>query len=150
MPEMTLSSYAIEPGKPIPEHHTCEGVDSSPPLSWSGVPDGARSLALILHDPDAPSGDFVHWLAWNIDPGAARLEEGQPAPVEGTNGFGRPGYGGPCPPPGDGPHRYFFDLIALSSELELEAGASREQLEQAMEGQVMAKAEMMGTYERSG
>jgi hypothetical protein len=145
---MTLSSYAIEHGRPIPERHTCDGVDSSPPLSWSGVPEGARSLALIVHDPDAPSGDFVHWLAWNLDPSEARLDEAQPAPVEGTNGFGRSGYSGPCPPPGHGPHRYLFELYALSAELDLEGGAGREQLERAIEGEVMAKAELTGTYER--
>jgi Raf kinase inhibitor-like YbhB/YbcL family protein len=148
MPELELTSESFEHGDPIPERHTCSGKGTSPPLAWSSVPDGTRTLALILHDPDAPSGDFVHWLAWNIDPADGGIEENKPAPVEGTAGFGRPGYDGPCPPPGHGPHRYYFHLYALDAELDLEAGAAREQLEDAIEGHVLAEAELMGTFER--
>lgn len=148
MPELELTSDSFEPGEPIPERHTCSGEGTSPPLTWSFVPEGTRTLTLIVHDPDAPSGDFVHWLAWNIDPTDGGIEEGTPAPVEGTQGFGRAGYGGPCPPQGHGPHRYHHRLYALDTELDLEAGAAREQLEDAMKGHVLAEAELMGTFER--
>jgi Raf kinase inhibitor-like YbhB/YbcL family protein len=147
MPELELTSDSFEQGEPIPERHTCSGQGTSPPLAWSFVPEGTRTMAVIVHDPDAPSGDFVHWLAWNIDPADGRIGESKPAPVEGTAGFG-PGYGGPCPPPGHGPHRYYFRLYALDAELDLEPGAAREQLEDAIAGHVLAEAELMGTFER--
>jgi Raf kinase inhibitor-like YbhB/YbcL family protein len=148
LPDFALTSDAFGEGEPIPKRHTCDGDDVSPTLAWSSLPEGARSLALIVDDPDAPSGDFVHWLAWNIDPASGGLEEGVPAPAQGTNGFGRPGYAGPCPPPGNGPHRYFHRLYALDGELDLEPGAAREQLEDAIEGKVLAEAQLMGTYQR--
>jgi Raf kinase inhibitor-like YbhB/YbcL family protein len=149
MTDVELSSTAFEEGQPIPERYSCDGDNASPPLSWTSLPEGTRSLALIVHDPDAPSGDFTHWLAWNIDPGSDGLEEDVPAPLHGTNGFGRPGYGAPCPPPGDGPHRYYFELYALDTDLDLlESGAAREQLEREMEGHVLGQARLMGTYER--
>ncbi len=148
MTELSLRSAAFADGEPIPRRHTCEGEDLSPPLSWSGVPEGTRSLALIVDDPDAPAGTFVHWLAWGLDPARGGLGEGEAAPVEGRNGFGASGYRGPCPPPGHGPHRYFFRLFALDSELGLAAGASRAELERALEGHVLARAELAGTYER--
>jgi Raf kinase inhibitor-like YbhB/YbcL family protein len=143
-----LSSDAFEQGTPIPTRHTCEGEDLSPDLSWSGVSEDARSLALVCDDPDAPSGTFTHWLAWGIDPGSGGLGEGEAAPVEGQNGFGTTGYRGPCPPPGHGPHRYFFRLHVLDAELDLAAGSSREELEAALEGHILASGELMGTYER--
>jgi Raf kinase inhibitor-like YbhB/YbcL family protein len=149
MADLRLTSEAFDDGNPIPERYTCEGGDTSPPLAWSSLPEETRSLALIMHDPDAPSGDFVHWLAWNIDPSSSGLEEDAAAPAEGTNGFGRPGYGGPCPPPGHGPHRYFHKLYALDTLTELEPGASREQLESAIEGHVLAETELVGTFERT-
>ena len=145
---LTLSSSAFEQGAEIPQRHSCEGEDISPPLSWSGVPEGTESLALIVDDPDAPSGAFVHWLAWGIDPEPGGLEQGEAAPYEGTGGFGESGYRGPCPPPGHGPHRYFFRLYALSSAPEVQPGAGREELEDAIEGSVLDSAELMGTYER--
>lgn len=148
MAELSITSEAFADGERIPERHTCEGDDLSPPLSWSGLPEDTASLALICDDPDAPSGTFVHWVAWGIDPGAGGLGEGEVAPREGTTGFGASGYGGPCPPPGDGPHRYFFRLYALAAEPDLEPGASRGQVESAIEGDVLATAELMGTYER--
>jgi Raf kinase inhibitor-like YbhB/YbcL family protein len=149
MPDLELTSSAFDDGEPIPEKHTADGAGSSPPLRWEFVPEGTRTLALIVHDPDAPSGDFIHWLAWNIDPESGGLDEGVPAPAEGTHGFGGPGWAGPSPPEGHGPHRYFFELYALDTELDLEAGAAREQLEDAMEGHVLARAQLMGTYERT-
>jgi Raf kinase inhibitor-like YbhB/YbcL family protein len=148
MPDLELTSTAFEDGEPIPVKHTGDGEGSSPPLVWDSVPDGTRSLALIVHDPDAPSGDFTHWLAWNIDPEAGGLEEGASAPAEGTHGFGGPGYTGPSPPQGHGPHRYFFHLYALDAELDLEPGVTREQLEAEIQGHVLAEAQLMGTYER--
>jgi Raf kinase inhibitor-like YbhB/YbcL family protein len=148
MADAELTSTAFDEGQPIPEEYTCDGGDDSPPLAWESLPDGTRTLALILHDPDAPSGDFTHWVAWNIDPGPGALGAGRPAPGEGANGFGNRGYGGPCPPSGHGSHRYVFELFALDTELGLEPGASREQLEDAIEGHVLGGAELMGTYER--
>jgi len=144
---LALSSDAFEHGTAIPRRHTCEGEDLSPPLRWEGVPDGTRSLALICDDPDAPSGTFTHWVAWGIDP-TEGLAEGAAAPVEGSNGFGSVGYRGPCPPPGHGPHRYFFRLYALDAAPEVEPAAGREALEGEIERHTLDTAELMGTYER--
>lgn len=148
MPGLEITSEAFGEGETIPRRHTCEGEDLSPALSWSGAPEGTRSLALVVDDPDAPVGTFTHWLAWGIDPGAGGLDEGEAAPREGSNDFGEVGYRGPCPPPGHGRHRYFFRLHALDTELELESGAGREELEGALEGHVLETAELMGGYER--
>jgi Raf kinase inhibitor-like YbhB/YbcL family protein len=145
---MELASSAFADGQPIPRRHSCDGEDVSPPLSWTGIPEGATSLALIVDDPDAPGGTFTHWLGWGLDPAAGGLGEGEAAPAEGRNGFGETGYRGPCPPPGHGPHRYFFRLHALEDELELEPGASKTEVEQALAGRSVAVAELMGTYER--
>jgi Raf kinase inhibitor-like YbhB/YbcL family protein len=149
MADFELTSSAFDQGQPIPRKYSCEGENASPPLSWTAPPEGTRSLAVILHDPDAPSGDFTHWLAWNIDGGARGLEEGVHPPVEGANGFGENGYGGPCPPPGHGAHRYQHELFALDTELDLDEGASREQLEDAMDGHLLGGTELVGTYERA-
>jgi Raf kinase inhibitor-like YbhB/YbcL family protein len=148
--EFELTSEAFADGEPIPRRHTCEGDDISPPLAWSGVPEGTVTLALICDDPDAPSGTFTHWVAWGIDPGSGRLAEGESAPREGRSGFGDPGYRGPCPPPGHGVHRYFFRLHALDADPSLEEGAERETLERAIETQSLGSAELVGTYERPG
>src|SRR5918994_1418865 len=113
MPGFELSSIAFNDGQPIPRKYSCEGDNVSPPLDWSAPPEGTRSLALIVHDPEAPSGDFTHWIAWNIDPLDGGLDEGTHPPAEGTNGFGENGYGGPCPPPGDGAHPHQHELFAL-------------------------------------
>jgi Raf kinase inhibitor-like YbhB/YbcL family protein len=145
---MELTSTAFAGGQPIPQRHSCEGEDLSPPLSWTDVPEGATSLALIVDDPDAPGGTFTHWLGWGLDPAAGGLGEGEAAPVEGRNDFGATGYRGPCPPPGHGPHRYFFRLHALGDDLELEPGAGRAGLEQALAGRSVSVTELMGTYER--
>jgi Raf kinase inhibitor-like YbhB/YbcL family protein len=148
MAEPRLTSAAFDHGEPIPKRHTCEGEDVSPPLACSGIPPEARSLAIIVDDPDAPGETFTHWLAWGFDPTAGELAEGQAAPVEGGNDFGSTGYRGPCPPPGHGPHHYFFRLYALDSELELATGAGKDEVERALEGHVLASAELIGTYER--
>jgi Raf kinase inhibitor-like YbhB/YbcL family protein len=146
--EFTLTSSAFAPGGMIPPRYTCDGENLSPPLSWSSPPIGTDSLALIMDDPDAPVGTFTHWLAWGIAPEARGLAEGQAGPVEGRNDFGLTGYAGPCPPPGHGRHRYVFRLYALESKLGLPAGASRQKLEQALKGHVLAVAELVGAYER--
>jgi len=148
MREPELTSTAFADGAPIPSKYTGDGAGVSPPLAWSFLPDGTRSLALIVHDPDAPSGDFTHWVAWNIDPEPGGLGEDESAPVEGTNGRGETGYLGPSPPPGHGPHRYFHELNALDTELDLQPGASREELRAATEGHVIGEARLVGTYER--
>jgi Raf kinase inhibitor-like YbhB/YbcL family protein len=145
---MELTSTAFAGGQPIPQRHSCEGEDLSPPLSWTDVPEEATSLALIVDDPDAPGGTFTHWLGWGLDPAAAGLGEGEAAPVEGRTDFGATGYRGPCPPPGHGPHRYFFRLHALEAQLELAPGASKGEVEQALAGRSVAVAELIGTFER--
>jgi Raf kinase inhibitor-like YbhB/YbcL family protein len=148
MAEFELTSPAFERGQRIPKRYTCEGDDVSPPLAWSDVPEGTVSLALVLDDPDAPSGTFTHWLVWEIDPAAGSLAEGDAGPVEGRNDFGRSGWHGPCPPPGHGPHRYFFRLYALDGDLDLPAGAGKAEVEQRISERVLASAELVGTYER--
>jgi Raf kinase inhibitor-like YbhB/YbcL family protein len=148
MAGLEITSDAFEEAAAIPRRYTCEGENLSPPLSWAGIPEEIRSLALIVDDRDAPVGTFTHWLAWGIDPGAGGLGEGEAAPREGLNGFGTSGYAGPCPPPGHGSHRYFFRLHTLDAALDLEPGAAREELERALEGRVLETAELMGTYER--
>ena len=148
MSEFDLRSTAFEHGAAIPRRHTCEGEDLSPPLQGSDPPEGTRALALVCDDPDAPGGTFTHWLAWGIDPGAGALGEAEAAPGEGENDFGSTGYRGPCPPPGHGPHRYFFRLHALDGELELEQGAGKAEVERAIREHDLGSAELMGTYER--
>jgi Raf kinase inhibitor-like YbhB/YbcL family protein len=148
MAEFALESGAFENAQAIASRHSCDGEDVSPPLRWSNVPQGTRSLALIVDDPDAPGGVFTHWLAWGLDPAAEGLAEGESAPREGENDFGTAGYRGPCPPPGHGQHRYVFRLYALDAEPELAAGAAKAELERAIEGHVLTTAELVGTYER--
>jgi Raf kinase inhibitor-like YbhB/YbcL family protein len=146
--DFALTSDAFADGERIPRRHTCEGDDLSPALSWSRTPPETRSLALVVDDPDAPAGTFTHWLAWGIPAEAGGLGEGEPAPGEGRNGFGVTGWSGPCPPPGHGAHRYFFRLHALDAELALATGADRKQLERAIDGHVLATAELTGLFER--
>ncbi len=150
----TLSSGAFPQQAPIPQNFTCDGKDDSPPLAWQGAPDGTKAFALIVDDPDAPSGVFTHWLIWDIPSSATKLPQGvaktgevEGGAHQGRNGFGKTGYGGPCPPPGK-PHRYIFKLHALSQTLGLRAGASKAELLQAMQGKVLGTAELVGTYGR--
>jgi Raf kinase inhibitor-like YbhB/YbcL family protein len=152
--EMTLTSAAFEQGARIPPVYTCEGDNSSPPLAWSGAPVGARSYALVCEDPDAPRGTFVHWVLYNLSADAVELQPRVPGEPElpsgarqGRNTAGKIGYMGPCPPPGS-PHRYFFRLYALDISLNMAPGASREQLEQAMDQHILAQGMLMGTYQR--
>lgn len=149
---MQLTIKAFKDGEMIPKRHTCDGPDLSPELEWSGEPEGTRSFALIMDDPDAPVGTWNHWLLWDIPAEVHHLPEGfQPGQlgVSGRNDFGRLGYGGPCPPRGHGAHRYYFRLYALDLEtLSLPEGARRSELEKALRGHVLAEARYMGRYER--
>lgn len=154
MKSMTLESPAFEPGGAIPVGNTCDGEDLSPALHWSRPPEGTRSFALICDDPDAPSGTWVHWVLFNIAPGADRLDPNMPPREEaaggakqGRNDFGRIGYGGPCPPRGK-PHRYFFRLYALDTVLDLDAGVTKASVLKAAKEHVLGVGELMGTYRR--
>src|SRR5438093_1438176 len=145
--KMKITSSAFQEGGNIPSRFTCDGGDTSPPLQITEVPSGAKSLALVVDDPDAPSGLFTHWMVWNISPQNNTIAEGStPKGVHGTNDFGKSGYGGPCPP--SGTHRYYFKIFALDRELELPAGTKRSQLDAAMKGHVVAQGELMGRYSR--
>jgi Raf kinase inhibitor-like YbhB/YbcL family protein len=145
-----LTSPAFASGAAIPPRFTCSGDDVSPPLRWSGVPAEARSLALLLEDPDAPGGTFVHWTLFALAPTTTGLGAGEvPADArEGKNSSGDEGYGGPCPPEGDEAHRYAFVLYALRSDPGLEAGADPEQVRDAIAGRAVARGELVGRFER--
>jgi Raf kinase inhibitor-like YbhB/YbcL family protein len=150
-----ITSNAFQEGETIPNKYTCDGNDRSPALSWSNIPEETQTLALICEDPDAPSGTFVHWIVYNISPTVAGLAEGVPTvellpdgTIQGLNDFKRIGYGGPCPPPGDNPHRYFFRLYALDTEIQLQAGAGRQEFARAIEGHILTAGHLMGTYQR--
>ena len=152
---LILTSTAFANGSEIPVLYTCEGKDVSPPLAWTGVPDGARSLALIVDDPDAPDPakprmTWVHWVLYDLPAAAAELPEAVkklPAGTrEGKNDWKRTGWGGPCPPVGR--HRYFFKLYALDVELPDLGEPTKKELEEAMEGHIIARAELMGTYQK--
>jgi Raf kinase inhibitor-like YbhB/YbcL family protein len=151
---LKLASDAFEEGKPIPKDHTCDGADRSPPLHWEGAPDAAKGFAIVVDDPDAPSGNWNHWLIYNIPPAAKALAEGVPTQGslgdgtrQGTNDFGKVGYGGPCPPRGSN-HRYYFKVYALSAPLELEPGAKRDAVLKALKGKTLGDAQLMGRYGR--
>lgn len=141
-----LRSSVFGPGGKIPRVHTCDGRNLSPALRWTAPPPGTRSFALLMDDPDAPSGTFTHWLAWGIPAKARSLPLGGRAPAEGRNDAGRIGYIGPCPP--SGRHRYVFRLYALRAPLRLARGASRAAFLTALRGKVLAAARLVGTYER--
>jgi Raf kinase inhibitor-like YbhB/YbcL family protein len=145
--KMKITSSAFQHGANIPSKFSCDGANTSPPLQISDVPSEAKSLVLIVDDPDAPSGLFTHWAVWNISPQAGPIAEGStPKGGQGTNDFGKSGYGGPCPP--SGTHRYYFKVFALDRELDLPFGAKRGQLDAAMKGHVIAQGELMGRYSR--
>jgi Raf kinase inhibitor-like YbhB/YbcL family protein len=154
-PELRIASDAFEDGKPIPRKFTCDGADRSPPIHWEGVPEGTNALALVVDDPDAPSGTWTHWLLYNMPPATRALGEGVPTSAtlgdgsrQGTNDFGKLGYGGPCPPPG-ATHRYRFKLYALSGPIELEPGAKRDAVLQAIGRlKIVAEGELVGGYGR--
>ena len=146
MAEMTISSPAFAQEEAIPTQFSCDGDDVSPELVWTGVPEGTVSLVLIVDDPDAPVGIWDHWILFNIAPGTAGLPQGGTAGKDGSNSWDRTGYGGPCPP--GGTHRYFFKLYALDTTLDVPEGSYKAAIEQAMEGHILAYAELMGTYSR--
>lgn len=151
--EIKITSAAFEGGGMIPKKYTCDGSDVSPPLAWTGVPEGTKSIALISDDPDAPVGTWVHWVIFNIPPNTTGLSENVPPGPElpsgarqGETDFGRIEYGGPCPP--SGTHRYYFRIYALDAMLDLESGATKAQLLDAMKGRILAQGELMGKYRR--
>jgi Raf kinase inhibitor-like YbhB/YbcL family protein len=155
---LELKSTAFAPQSPIPVEHTCDGDDVSPELSWTGVPANAKSLVLIMDDPDAPPGTWVHWVLYDLPPKASGLPEGvleeetldgggKHGVCWGVDSLSRIGYHGPCPPPG-APHRYYFKLYALDTMLGLAPRATKKDVERAMAGHVLAEAQLMGTYKR--
>ena len=151
---LSLSSPAFPHHGEIPETHTCDGANTHPPLAWSGLPAGTRSLVLIVDDPDAPdprapTHTHVHWVLYDLPPSVAEIPSGQGIPTgarEGLNSWKRRGYGGPCPPTGR--HRYFFKLYALDAMLGDVGAATKDHVEQAMRGHVVEQAELVGTYQR--
>lgn len=154
---LKVTSSAFQQGGPIPSQYTCEGKDISPPLAWSGIPANAKSIAMIVDDPDAPDPAkpqrvYVHWVVYNIPIAASSLPEnasksGLPkGAVQGKNDWGNSGYGGPCPPVGR--HRYFFKVYALDIELTGLSAATKADLERAMKGHTVDSGELMGTYQK--
>jgi Raf kinase inhibitor-like YbhB/YbcL family protein len=149
-----IKSSAFENGQPIPVKYTGQGKDVSPPLEWANPPAGTKSFAIINDDPDAPVGTWVHWVIYDIPANVTKLPENVPAKEtlpdgskQGLNDWGRVGYGGPMPPPGK-PHRYFFKIYALDTVLNLKPRATKAELLKAMQGHILAQAELMGTYQR--
>lgn len=150
---LEVVSAAFSEGGSIPAQYTCDGRDISPPLAWTGIPRGAKSLALVCDDPDAPRGTWVHWVVFNLPPSATGLPEGVPprndvpgGGLQGSNDFRKVGYGGPCPP--GGTHRYVFTLYALDSNVKLRAGAAKADLLAAIAGHVLAEGKLIGKYSR--
>lgn len=152
---LLIESPSFSEGGTIPVRHTYEGANISPNLHWTNGPEGTKSYALIVDDPDAPVGIWVHWVVYNISEKATSLTEALPAmdtlpngERQGMNDFGKVGYGGPCPPKGNA-HRYYFKLYALDTVLALPARTTKEELEKAMKGHILAEAKLMGKYKRS-
>ncbi len=150
----TLKSSAFAAGAEIPKQFTCSGSDVSPALEWSGAPSKTASFAVIMDDPDAPVGTWVHWVLWNLPAGAHSLPQGvakqeqlEDSSRQGSNDFRKIGYNGPCPPAGK-PHRYFFRLYALDAKLNLAPAATRQELDAAMKGHIAGEAEYMGKFRR--
>jgi len=151
--ELKLTSSAFKEGEAIPRGYTCNGANVSPPLEWTGMPKTAKTIAIIADDPDAPAGTWVHWVVYNLPAEGLGLIENTPQTetlngggLQGKNDFGKIGYGGPCPP--SGTHRYFFKFYVLDSELPLKSGATKAEVEKAMEGHIAGQAQLMGTYHR--
>lgn len=146
MDELQITSPAFEVNGEIPTKYTCDGADINPPLHIEGIPKETQSLVLIMDDPDAPGGTWDHWIVWNIPP-VDTIEEDSVPGTEGLNDFRRQAYGGPCPP--SGTHRYFFKVYALDTTLDLPPTATKADVEQAMEGHILAQGELIGRYSRS-
>jgi Raf kinase inhibitor-like YbhB/YbcL family protein len=147
--KLSLTSDAFQNQQAIPAHHTCDGGDQSPPLSWGEPPQGTKSFALVIDDPDAPSGTFHHWGAFDIAPSTRRIGAGQQPGTQAVNDFGNRGYGGPCPPKGHGPHHYHFKLFALDVDrLSVGPNAKVIDVENEASKHTIARGELIGTYER--
>lgn len=146
---MKITSSAFKNNSSIPARYTCQGENINPPLSWSDIPKATESLVLIVDDPDAPDGAFVHWLVWNISPDTREIAENSvpEEAVKGTNSGGQTDYMGPCPP--SGTHRYFFKIYALDTKLSLPSGENKESLREAIEGHVLGRAQLIGRYQKS-
>jgi Raf kinase inhibitor-like YbhB/YbcL family protein len=150
---LELKSDSFNAGESIPEKHTCDGLNISPQLSWSGVPGSTKELVVIVDDPDAPAGDWVHWVLYGLPPDTTYLAENfsktdtAAGARQGKNDFGKIGYGGPCPPRGS-THRYFFKLYAINHALDLKPGATKAEIEKAIAGHILAQGELMGKYKR--
>jgi hypothetical protein len=150
---MKITSPAFKEGDMIPKKYTCDGINISPPLQWSSVPEGTKTFAIICDDPDAPMGTWVHWVLYNLPGNITGLSENVP-PVktlptgakQGRNDFGKTGYGGPCPP--GGIHRYYFKLYALNDQLQVEDGIAKSGLLNAVKGHILSEAHLMGKYKR--
>jgi len=147
MKELSVKSLAFENNKFIPAKYTCDRDDINPPLTIEGIPKGTKTLALIVDDPDCPTGTWDHWIVWNIPATTSKIEEDTVPGTEGMNDFRRRSYGGPCPP--SGTHRYFFKVYALDAQLELSPTSRKRDVEKAMQGHVLAKGELIGLYRRS-
>ncbi len=154
MDRITVSTPAFKDGSGIPAEFTCSGKNVSPPFGWSGIPDTARSIVVIMDDPDAPSGLFTHWVLYNIPPEKSGLDAGVPkkpvfedGSIHGVNSYGKTEYNGPCPPPGK-LHRYFLNVYALDVKLSLRVPSTRNSVESAMKGHVLAEGSVMGTFRR--
>lgn len=146
---MKLTSPAFEHNSLMPHKYTCDGEGTNPPLQIEGLPAKTKSIALLVDDPDAPSGDFVHWLVWNIDPSIKDIREKSipVGSVEGLTDFGKPGWGAPCPP--SGTHRYFFKLYALDTALDISPNSKKADFLNAAQGHILAQSELIGLYKRS-
>jgi Raf kinase inhibitor-like YbhB/YbcL family protein len=142
---LKVYSTAFSHNGHIPSEYTCDGKDINPPLEVANIPEGTKSLAIIMEDPDAPRGVFDHWIVWNISPNEAIAEQANPG-ISGINDFGRTGYGGPCPP--SGVHRYFIKVFALDTTLDLLVGADKKALQDAMTDHILAYGEIMGLYQK--
>ena len=146
---LNLISDSFKNGQPIPKQYTCDGADQTPVLRWGAPPDGTKSFALVIDDPDAPSGTFRHWGVFDIPPSARSIGDGKRIGTEVRNDFGKQGYGGPCPPKGHGPHHYHFKLFALDTDkLGLSPDAKVVDVENAARQRAIAEGELIGTYER--
>jgi Raf kinase inhibitor-like YbhB/YbcL family protein len=146
--KLEVSSTAFKENTSIPKKYTCDGKDINPPLTIENVPQGTKSLALIVDDPDAPMGIWVHWVLWNIDPKTKEIKENSvpQGAIQGVNDFGKSSYGGPCPP--SGTHRYFFKAYALDTVLKLAQNSRKADLERAMKGHIIGQGQLMGTYKK--
>jgi Raf kinase inhibitor-like YbhB/YbcL family protein len=142
---LEITSSAFDNGSDIPSKYTCDGEEINPPLSVSNIPEGTKTLAIIVEDPDAPKGTFDHWVTWNLPPESI-IEEKRTSGVSGRNGAGKTGYYGPCPPSGS--HRYYFNIFALDTSLDIEEGSDKKALQDAMRDHILSSGTLMGRYKK--